>query len=195
MYWGGYACVFGSSPDLIPHGSRFRWIQLNWTAVTTFVLNWIMFYHGVWFMWWAYDTTFSRMPCGTYQFFLAPLLDPSTFFGHLRDVVMSLSVFWLLPSLLNFPIIAVLAASELKHSILDSAVTKTLQSTALGAWFSNASSSMDSWTGWQNFKAYVLKTYRSLRHVYRSSRKMMGLPEKSAKGIRLITQLELEKRR
>ena len=30
---------------------------------------------GIWFVWYAYDQVFSRMPCGAYQFFLVLMLD------------------------------------------------------------------------------------------------------------------------
>ena len=76
-----------------------------------------MTYHGVWFVWYAYDQAFSRIPCGTYHFFLPPILDPSQGFWTLRDYLTHLLV-PLLPTLLfTFPLSGLLLASEVKYII------------------------------------------------------------------------------
>ncbi|KAK5050489.1 hypothetical protein LTR84_003770 [Exophiala bonariae] len=92
MYWGGYFCVFGSAPDAITVTRASRWVKLNWTATVLFIQHMVMLYHGIWFVWCGYDQVFARMPCGTYQFLLAPMLDPSQPYKHVRDVLMILAM-------------------------------------------------------------------------------------------------------
>ena len=82
MYWGGFLCVFASAPCPIQLGSKSKWTKLNWTTMVLFTTHALMVYHGIWYIWYAYDQIFSRMPCGTYHFFLVPMLDPSERFPN-----------------------------------------------------------------------------------------------------------------
>ena len=80
MYLGGYICVFDTAPCSIKLGSEMKWIKIDWRTVLLFTTHALMYYHGIWFIWYGYDRVFSRMPCGTYHFFVIPLLDPSEVF-------------------------------------------------------------------------------------------------------------------
>ncbi len=121
MYLGGYLYVFGTAPCLIKLGSETKWIQIDWRTVLLFTTHALMYYHGVWFIWYAYDRVFSRMPYGTYHFFLIPLLDPSEVFWALRDCLNHLLI-PLIPLLSLFPFIGLLLIPEIKHAIQDSTI-------------------------------------------------------------------------
>ena len=77
----------------------------------------LMTYHAIWFIWSAYDQVFSRMPCGTYQFFIVPMLDPSEGFWALRDFLTNIITPLTVPLLLVFPILTVLLASEIPNRL------------------------------------------------------------------------------
>ena len=51
MYWGGYVCVFASSPCSVRLGSDFKWLGLDWIFFLQFTTHMLMTYHGIWFVW------------------------------------------------------------------------------------------------------------------------------------------------
>lgn len=123
LYWGGFISVFASSPSRTRLKiKRGKWIGLDWKTAIQYTTNVLMAYHAIWFVWLAYDQVFSRMPCGTYQFLFAPVLDPSKTFCFLRDLLMQpilpLAGFFVL----LVPILVFFLASEIMNSIHDSAL-------------------------------------------------------------------------
>lgn len=120
MYWGGYICVFGSAPCLIKLGNARSWMKVDWTTVIFFITHWIMAYHGVWFMIYAYDQHFPRMPCGTWHFFFAPVLDPGARFWVLRDWMSIVAIPIVAFVLIAFPLVAVLVLPEIKYAVQSS---------------------------------------------------------------------------
>lgn len=188
MYWGGYMCVFGSSPDVIAPELQVKWVQLDWTTAILFFKHWMMTYHGVWFVWYGYDQSFARMPCGTYQFLFAPLLDPSERYANVRDLLMAL----FLPSVgslvLGFPIMAMLLATEFKHAVQDSALFRTCFTRH------NVGSNLDNPNEGRSL-SLLSRLYRRIKNIYGQIREVAGLPPYSRKGIRLIAQLDIRHRR
>ena len=189
MYWGGFVCVFASSPSPIKLGSKIEWIGLDWITAILFVKHMLMTYHGIWFIWSAYDQVFSRMPCGTYQFFLVPMLDPSEGFWALRDFLTNLITPFTLPLLLVFPFLGVLLASEIKHSIQNGATYQMFFPRSIKSrgkqpqnTEANASAEISADSG------VFLEIYREVRQVFR-------LPSHGRSGIRLVTPLDIESRR
>lgn len=164
MYWGGFVCVFASAPCPAQLGSEMKWIKLNWTDGILFTTHILMTYHGIWFVLYAYDQVFSRMPCGTYQFFLVPMLDPSESFWALRDYLTHLMVPWVPALMAVFPFVGLLLASEIKHSIQHSAIYQ---------WFilrSKISDCDQAQTTGLNASAKTslgLRIYLSIKQIYR----------------------------
>ena len=192
MYWGGYICVFGSAPDtfvLGPQtGPKTKWVHLDWTTAIVFITHMAMTYHGSWFVWYAYDSFFARWPCGTYQFFLAPLFDPSEAFSRARDL---LTVLWLPvvpPLLMVFPFLALLLATEVKHTIQHAAV------------FGLVFHRHDAEVAEADMNAIANRTlcqrvYKKIEIGYGILRSKLRLPPHARKGIRLITSVDIKHRR
>ena len=192
MYWGGYVCVFASAPCQVRLGSELKWIKLDWTTVILFTTHFLMIYHAVWFVWHAYDQVFSRMPCGTYHFFLFPILDPSQGFWTLRDYLTLLLVPFIPTLLATFPFVGLLLASEVKYIIQHSATYQTLlpkptvserdqpQTTEYSA---SAQTSLG------------LRIYLFIAREYKAFREMVRLPSHSRGGIRLVTPIDVKDRR
>ncbi len=192
MYWGGYVCVFASAPCQVRLGSETKWIKLDWTTVTLFTTHALMIYHGVWFVWYAFDQVFSRMPCGTYHFFFLPILDPGEGFWIIRSCLTSLTLPLILLLPATFPFVGLLLASEVKYTIHHSATYQTLfpkppvsdrdqpQTTEHNA------SLRDS----LGLRVYLFITRRA-----RAFREILRLPSHSRGGIRLVTPINVKDRR
>ncbi|KAM7217173.1 hypothetical protein V8F06_007464 [Rhypophila decipiens] len=183
LYWGGVVCVFASSPSQTRLGAKTaKWIGLDWDTAIQYTTNIMMIYHGIWFIWWAYDQVFARMPCGTYQFFVAPLLDPSPTFNFVRDFLTQLISPVALPLLFAIPYMTYLLAAEIQNSIRDSTICQQL--------FPNWSKSLLSLfiRGLGNCHLWNKKVYRFLRRV-------TNLPVRARGGIRLITPIDVAHRR
>ncbi|KAL8858529.1 MAG: hypothetical protein Q9178_005027, partial [Gyalolechia marmorata] len=191
MYLGGYVCVFGTAPCLIKLGSEMKWIKIDWRTVLLFATHALMYYHGVWFIWYAYDRVFSRMPCGTYHFFLVPLLDPSEVFWALRDCLNHLLI-PLIPLLSLFPFIGLLLISETKHAIQDSAIYQLFFQKAAISDRDQAESTEPDDTSAK--KSIGLRVYRSIKRIYMEFRKFCKLPSRSRGGIRLVTPIDIKNR-
>ena len=183
MYWGGYVCVFASAPCQVRLGSEMKWIKLDWTTVILFTTHALMIYHGVWFVWYAYDQVFARMPCGTYHFFFFPILDPSQGFWTLRDYLTHL-IFPLLPGLLAiFTYVGLLLASEVKYTIQHSTIYQR---------FFPKSTVLDRD---QTQTSLGLRVYLFITRPYRAFREILCLPSHSRGGIRLVTPIDIRDRR
>ena len=192
MYWGGYACIFASAPCPVRLGSDVKWIKLDWTTAILFITHVLMIYHGAWFVFYAYDQVFSRMPCGTYHFFLFPILDPSIGFWTLRDYLTHL-LLPLIPTLLStFPLSGLLLASEVKYIIQHSATYQILFPKP------TVSDRDQPQTTEYNASAQIslgLRVYLFIKREYRVFREMVRLPSHSRGGIRLVTPIDVKDRR
>ena len=192
MYLGGYICVFDTAPCSIKLGSEMKWIKIDWRTVLLFTTHALMYYHGIWFIWYAYDRVFSRMPCGTYHFFLVPLLDPSEVFWALRDCLNYLLIPFI-PLLSLFPFIGLLLISEIKHAIQDSAIYQLFFQRAAMSDRDQAEFTEPDDTSAK--KSIGSKLYRSIKRIYMNFREFCELPSRSRGGIRLVTPIDVKKRR
>ena len=192
MYWGGYVCVFGSAPCRVRLGSEMKWIKLDWTTMILLTTHALMIYDGAWFVCYAYDQVFSRMPCGTYHFFFLPVLDPSQGFWTLRDYLTHMLLFFI-PALLTFiPFFGLLLASEVKDTVQHSATYEFLFPKT------NISGREQPQPIEQNASVKTspgLGDYFFITRPYRKFREMMFLPSHSRGGIRLVTPIDIRVRR
>lgn len=188
MYWGGYICVFGSAPDAIAFEPETKWLKLDWTTAIIFIKHMAMTYHGLWFVWWGYDQVFARMPCGTYQFLLVPMLDPSERFGYIRDWLMVLWLPLVAPLIVVFPFLAVLLATEIKHAVQDAPIFGLLFHRR-GSGPTGASVNAGTRLSLRR------RMYATIKMMYSGLRRAFGLPPQARKGIRLITRLDVKHRR
>ena len=194
LYWGGFLCVFASSPCPIRLGLRPRWVELDWILVVSFTMHTVMIYHAIWFTWYAYDWIFARMPCGTYHFVFAKFSDPSKYFSVVRGVLTLLFAPFTLPLLLVFPIIAVLLLSEVKHSV---------QTSILFQLVSRISERSETSTGESQSMVYDASTRRSrisrfylhMKGGYHWVRKFLDFPSHGRGRIRLVTPVDVKHRR
>ena len=192
MYWGGYICVFATAPCQVRLGSEMKWIKLDWNTVIIFTTHALMIYHGAWFVWYAYDQVFSRMPCGTYHFFFFPILDPSQGFWTLRDYLTFLLVPVLPTLLVIFPFIGFLLTSEVKHTIQHSAAYQAL--------FHKLTVSDRDQPQTIDYNLSVktslgLRVYLFIANRYRAFREFCGFPSHGRGGIRLVTPMDVRDRR
>ena len=183
MYWGGYVSVFGSAPCQVRLGSEIKWIKLDWTTIVLFTMHVLMIYHGAWFVWYAYDQVFSRMPCGTYHFFLFPILDPSEGFWTLRDYLNHLLLAFIPPLLATFSFVGLLLASEVKYTIQHSATYQTVFPKSTIQDHDQTQTSL-----W-------LRVYLFITHPYRALRERLHFPSHSREEIRLVTPIDVRDRR
>ena len=151
-----------------------------------------MVYDGVWFAYYGYDQVFARMPCGTYHFLLFPILDPSQGFWTLRDYLAYLLIALAPPLLAAFPFTGLLLASEVKHTIQNSAIYQTL--------FPKSSISDRDIPQTAEYNAYLgthlgLQTYLFIIDRYRDFREVVGFPSYSREGVRLVTPIDIRDRR
>lgn len=197
LYWGGFMCVVAFSPNQIRLGRHAEWVTIHWSSVFQFTTHTLMTYHGIWFIWHAYDYVFARMPCGTYQFFLAPVLDPSRTFCVVRDSFMQVIAPFVATLLLGIPLVAILLFSEIKKSILDSAPYQMVfpRPSTSGSGRSETTAP-DTFTRRLLLRLRVfLRSIEWPTELYRRLRQTFGLPLDGRSGIRYITPLELGSRR
>lgn len=199
MYWGGFMCVFASSPSSTRLGSEAKWVVLDWVTVIQFITHMLMTYHGIIFVWYAYDQLFSRMPCGTYQFFFVPVLDPSESFSFLRDFLTQLICPLALLSLAVFPYISLILASEVKQSIQDSSTYQMFFPRTENGDRNQTESDAPKLPIRLSLGSRILKKLRKLYQMvgkeYREFRTLLSLPPHSRTGIRLVTPLDVKNRR
>lgn len=192
MYWGGFVCVFASAPCPVQLGSKIKWIKLDWTTVILFTTHTLMTYHGIWFVLYAYDQVFSRMPCGTYQFFLVPMLDPSEGFWALRGYLTLSMLPWVLSLLAVFPFVVLLLASEIKHSIQHSAIYQILFPRSM---ISDCDQAQITGLNASAKTSLGLRVYLLIKRRYIVFRESFRLPSHSREGIRLVTPIDVRNRR
>ena len=192
MYWGGYICVFGSAPCPVRLGSAMKWIKLDWTTMILFTTHALMIYDGAWFVCYAYDQVFSRMPCGTYHFFFYPILDPSQGFWTLRDYVNHMLGFFIPALVILFPFVGLVSAAEVKDTVQHSAIFEFLFPKA------TISDRNQPQTTEQNASVKTspgLGNNLFIARPYRKFRGMLNLPSHSRGGIRLVTPIDIRDRR
>lgn len=191
MYWGGYACVFAAAPCPVRLGSDSKWIKLDWITAILFTTHILMTYHGVWFVFDAYDQVFSRMPCGTYHFYLFPILDPSEGFWTLRDYLTHLLIPFVPALLAIFPFVGLVLASEVKYTIQHSTIYQTL---FLKPTVSDRDQRQNTVQNAPVKTSPVLRAYLFITRRYRGFREILGFPSHSRGGIRLVTPIDVRDR-
>ncbi|KAL8668990.1 MAG: hypothetical protein Q9168_006404 [Polycauliona sp. 1 TL-2023] len=196
MYWGGYLCVFGTAPCSIRLGSAIEWVKVDWRTAFLFTTHALMYYHGIWFNWYAYDQVFSRVPCGTYHFFLVPLLDPSEVFWALRDCLNHLLI-PLIPLLTLFPFIGLILIPEIKHAVQDSPTYQFFFPKPANLDHNQADFTEPNDTSAS--QSIALRVYRrlhrSIKWIYIRFRKSCDLPSRRRGGIRLVTPVNVKDRK
>lgn len=199
MYWGGFLCVFALSPSETRLGPEAKWAKLDWVSVIHFIMHMLMTYHGIWFIWHAYDQVFSRMPCGTYQFFFVPVLDPSKSFWILRDVMTQLMCPLASQLLLLFPLFGLLFLAEVKQSIQDSAIYQMFFPKASNpdnrGWETLSSSPSAQLSPDSRVFQWLRRLHCMLRRLYRRFRRAFSLPPFSRSGIPLLTPINVRDQR
>ena len=198
-YWGGYLCIFATSPSYTRLGSEVKWIGLDWIKGINYLLHILMFYHSTFFWHYGYDQVFSRMPCGTYHFFFAPLLDPSKSFWFFRDALtitinpVNIALIFIIPT------VSLSLMSEIKESICDSSVYQTLGIYLRGSGRPNSKTVLAIDAAQASPSSRFRKSFRALGffcvRLYRGFRKMCLLPPHSRGGIRLLTHIDIKQRK
>ena len=198
-YWGGFLCVFTTPPSYMRLGSEVKWIGLDWITGINYFLHILMFYHSTFFWNYGYDQLFSRMPCGTYHFFFAPLLDPSKSFWFFRDALTVMLDPLNIPLIFIIPTVILSLMSEIKGSICDSSVYQNL------GIYLRSSGRPDSETVLEIDPPQVSLSSRfrnSLRALgflcvrrYRGLRVWCSLPPHRRGGIRLLTPVDIKQRK
>lgn len=157
----------------------------------------LMLYHGMWFIWYAYDQVFSRMPCGTYQFFLVPVLDPSGTFCRVRDFLTPLVGSLILPLPLVIPFTCFLLASEIKDAIIHSAIYQILFPHAMQAEISQTETSASEASPQQRrlIPRLLLSTGGKLKGLHRYVRIGQGIPPHARRGIYYTLPIDGERRK
>jgi hypothetical protein len=207
LYWGGFVCVCASAPSQTRLGGQRRWVDLDWDIAVHYTMHTFMAYHGLWFSWWGYDQAFARLPCGTYHFIFAKVLDPSVPYCYARDALSALFHCITIPLLVTIPFVIIIMAAELKASIKYSAVYRIVFGGTKGHSLEqgdqniqerdeNISKGNES----EEHTASVLVRLRDrcldwTRSTYCTVRDMAGMPEHRLGGIRLITPVDIRHRR
>lgn len=195
MYWGGFLSVFATSPSSTQLGSGVKWVGLDILTAIQFTTHALMTYHGVWFIWYAYDQVFARMPCGTYHFYIAPLLDPSPSFWFVRDFLTTLICPLAFPLLLIFPFTALLLTSEIKKSVRGSAIYHIIFPKTNEQLEENVSQLPVLPSLRSRIVQRLRWHYRRLKAFYGLIRGKFSLPVHGRSGIRLITPVDIKDRR
>ncbi|KAI1213362.1 uncharacterized protein F4807DRAFT_261644 [Annulohypoxylon truncatum] len=189
FYWGGSLCVFAFSPNEVPLGDHAQWIGLEWHRAIQYLTHIMMAYHGIFYCFYGYDQFFARMPCGTYHFFFAPVLDPSKSFCDLRDIF-SILIMPLLPPLVPLvPTVGFLLIPEINTAIRDSVVYRLFFSDYDQLQTAESNASDDP----LKLSSRIFAQMRQFRHriklVYRRMRQRCHLPPHGERGIRLVTPI------
>lgn len=193
MYWGCFMCVFGSAPCLIRLGSSRMWTKLDWTTAILFTTHCIMTFHGMWYIWHGYDQIFARMPCGTYHFFVAPVLDPSEAYWVLRDWLSVLAEPVIIWALIVFPLVSLLLLPEVKHAIQSSATYEGFfRSTTTPDTDTESTTTLDPS---ENSPSRLLWIYSAVKRAHIQLRNAVLLPGHHRNGIRLITPVDVQNRK
>lgn len=194
LYWGGFVCVFASSPNSIRLGQTPKWIGIDWIMVIFFAMHMVMAYHAIWFVWYAYDMVFSRMPCGTFHFMLAKLPDPCWAFGLARDFFMILVHPFIDGFIFGPPLVMILLLAEFIHFVQTSVLFELVfaipeQSRQEVLQTQIVDRERSTWRV-RDSSVYLLS-----RKLYFGFRKLFGFPDNNHGRIRLITSIDEKYRR
>ncbi|KAG8530599.1 uncharacterized protein KY384_004637 [Bacidia gigantensis] len=199
MYWGGVFCVFMSSPSSKRLGSTIAWIRLHWTTAIYSTTHILMLYHGIFYIYYGYDQTFSRMPCGTYHFFLAPMKDPSRSFFVLRDLLTAAIAPFSFPLLFVFPFMGMLLAAEMKRTVKDSLFYQSFFLTPHQSSNNSAETATPTMSVQLSMRSRMVRRLKRLlgkfTKIYREIRVEIGLSPHARDGIYLVTPIDINKRR
>ena len=135
------------------------------------------------------------MPCGTYHFFFAPLLDPSPILWFVRDFLTQLTFPIACSLLLVFPLMALLLASEIKKSIRGSALYQAIFPETNEQSEDTVSQPPRLLPLRLRLVERLKRLYHILRNRYGLVREFFELPAYSRSGIRLITPMDIKHRR
>ena len=198
-YWGGYLCIFVTSPSYTRLGSEVKWIGLDWITGINYFLHILMFYHSTFFWYYGYDQVFSRMPCGTYHFFFAPLMDPSKSFWFFRDALTMIISPVNVALVLLIPTVSLSLMSEIKESICDSSVYQNLGIYLRGSGRPNSETVIAIDAAQASPSPPFRNSLRALGfscvRLYRKFREKCWLPPYSRGGIRLLTPVDIGQRK
>lgn len=197
-YWGGFVCVFASSPSYTRLKAHTKWVGLDRTFAINLIFHAFMFYHEIFFWLAGYGLAFARMPCGTFHPLLVLVLDPSRFFWFLSDLLTALSLPAILPLSLLPLIVTFLLASEIKNSIRDSPNYQLLvdcfyRPTVTRPGVTTVDNALENPKSWISHNATNM--YGFIDKIYRQLRRVFGLPSHARGGIRLVTALDIQHRR
>jgi hypothetical protein len=198
LYWGGVLCVFSSNPNQARLGTTEVWVGLNVRTTFLYATHVLMLYHGIWFERYAYDQVFSRMPCGTYHFVMAPVLDPSPAFSRLRDTIIitmdpAIAYMVFVP-----PWTVIMLAPEMIQSIRTSAIYQlvfgkvhNMRSRGIPIEMPDQPLPQGAYQKWRD-SGILTRIFLLGRWLYQALRRLSELPDEVQCGIRLITPLEIE---
>ena len=196
-YWGGFLCVFATSPSLTRVGSKPQWAGLDWVTAINYTLHVLMFYHAI-YNWVRGYSRFARMPCGTFHFFLAPVLDPSLTYSRLRAYLSVFGSGVFVPVMLGIPIVSLILLAEIQHSIHNSTFSQIVGEYGyLARGFRSrifaflCPERLRSFETLEALEAFMV----TLGGPYRWLRMQFFLPSGARPGIRLVTPLDLVQRK
>ena len=199
VYWGGFLCVFASAPSSTRLGPKDKWVGLNWITVIHIATHTTMIVHGITYLYYAYDQKFARMPCGTYHFFLVPLLDPSDTFWIFSDNLILLVFFVIVPIPLAISAMGLMFMPEIKQSIKDSWAYQAILTSSHGrfkqplAMRTEARQSPLPLTS--RISSRTRNLYKPVRKIFDKLREDFHLPCHRRSGIWLVTSLDIKDRR
>ncbi|KAJ4006118.1 hypothetical protein NW752_001368 [Fusarium irregulare] len=207
LYWGGFVCVYASAPSQTEPLEQARCVGLDWNSMIRYTLHILMACHGLWYSFCGYDQVFARMPCGTYHFMFAKLLDPSNAYSYTRDVLSA--VFSIIGTLLlaGIPVAIVFIAAELKAPIKHSTVYRMLfrsgtRQSLEEEWqrLTGSNERISNGNGRERHAASLLLRMRDAFFGEALAmndyvRHLVGLPEPRQGGLRLLTHEDVRQRR
>lgn len=196
-YLGGYLCVFATSLSSTRLGSKPQWAGLDWVTAINYTLHALMYYHAI-YSWVHGYSCFARMPCGTFHFYLAPVLDPSVAYWRLRTYLFVFGLGAFVPIALGIPIVGLILTAEIQKSIYNSTFLQIVSNYGyLAQGFrsrTSASSCLKQSRSSETLEA--LKAFMAtLGGPYRWLRMQLLLPSGGRPGIRLVTPLDIAQRK
>ena len=163
-----------------------KWIDIDWIMMILFAMHMVMAYHAIWFMWYAYDRVFSRMPCGTFHFFFVKLSDPSKSFHLARKIFINLVHPFIDGFIFGPPLVTILLLAEIKHFVQTSAPFELVLATPKQS-RQEALQTQIIGTERSTWRLRDSSVYLLPRKLYFSNRKKFGFPEHNHGRIHLIT--------
>ncbi|KAJ3578425.1 hypothetical protein NPX13_g2136 [Xylaria arbuscula] len=203
LFWGGFFCVFVSAPSSTRLGSSKQWATFDWTMAIQYTTISLMLYHSGWFLGYAAENVFSRMPCGTYHFFFAPAKDPGRIYNILATTISIPLVSVLLMSIISIQTMGFLFIAEVKAAIQSSATYRMFfpgplrpdDSHSVDLEIAETPLTRTSHSLFGQFSRRLDLVSRDFATWYCGVRIYFGLPAQSRPGIRLITPMDIKDRK